>query len=257
MANWAISEEASPARDRMPMIEGTLTMTRTLIFIAVTGIFCAFVFLAPGVVLSSRYWADAATVPRSICGSTSSNRTHVTLPFTPGDSLAITLPGSVRYRPGDKAEAVVTGDAALLDHVHIENDTLSLDCELAGRSPELEIDLTGPAITDWKLLGSANLTLTDISQRQLQLNIKGSGNVMATGAVEAVGLKISGSGKAQLKSLLAKTAVIEIRGSGGTQLTAETNAEVSISGSGDVELFGHPNLSRSEVRGSGKIVEVP
>jgi len=232
-------------------------MTRTLILFAVTGIFGAFVVLAPGVVPSGRYRADAATASRSICGSTSSDRTQVILPFTPGDSLAITLPGSVRYRPGDKAEAVVTGDAALLDHVHIENDTLSLDCELVERAPDLEIDLTGPAITDWKLLGSANLTLTDISQRRLQLNIKGSGNVMATGAVETVGLKISGSGKAQLKSLVAKSAEIEIRGSGGTQLTAETNAEVSIYGSGNVELFGRPNLSRSEVRGSGRIITVP
>jgi hypothetical protein len=128
---------------------------------------------------------------------------------------------------------------------------------LVGRSAELEIDLTGPAITDWNLLGSANLTLTDNSQRQFRLNIKGSGNVMATGAVETVELKISGSGSAQLKSLVAKSAEIEIRGSGGAQLTAETNAAVSISGSGNVELFGHPNLSRSEVRGSGRIIEEP
>jgi hypothetical protein len=249
--------ESSGGDQLDPIVEGKLTMTRTLIFFAVTGIFGAFVFLAPGVVLSGRYRADAATASRSICESTASDRTQVTLPFTPGDSLAITLPGSVRYRPRDKAEAVVTGDAALLDHVHIENDTLSLDCELARRSARLEIDLTGPAITNWKLLGSADLTLTDISQRQLHLNIKGSGNVIASGAVETVGLKISGSGNAQLKSLIAKSAEIEIRGSGDTQLTAETNADVSISGSGNVELFGHPNLSRSEVRGSGRITKAP
>jgi hypothetical protein len=180
---------------------------------------------------------------------------QVTLPFLPGDSLAVTLPGSVRYRPGDKAGAVVTGDASLLDHVHIENDTLSLDCELVRGSPELEIDLTGPAITNWKLLSSADLTLTDISQRQFRLNIEGSGNVIATGAVETVGLKISGSGNARLKSLVAKSAEIEVRGSGGAQLTAEMNAEISISGSGNVELFGHPSLSRSEVRGSGRIIQ--
>jgi carbon monoxide dehydrogenase subunit G len=71
-------------------------------------------------------------------------------------------------------------------------------------------------------------------------------NVMATGAVETVGLKISEAGNAQLKSLVAKSAEIEIRGSGSTQLTAEMNADVSIS--------AHPNLSRAEVRGSGRII---
>ena len=233
-------------------------MTRTWIWIAVTGIFGAFVFLAPGAVLSGRYRADAATwsrVSQLTCGSTASNRTQVTLPFTPGDSLTITLPGSVRYRPGDKAEAVVTGDAALLDHVRIENGALSLDCDPS--SSRLEIDLTGPAITDWKLLSSANLTLTDISQRQLRLTITGSGNVTATGAVETVGLRSTGSGVARLKNLVAKSAEIETIGSGGARITAEINADVSISGSGNVELFGHPTLSRSEATGSGRIIQAP
>ncbi|WP_158813335.1 GIN domain-containing protein [Methylocapsa sp. S129] len=233
-------------------------MRRTSILIAAVGTLGAFVFLAPGVVLSGQYRAHAATwsrVSQLPCESTASSRTQVILPFTPGDSLTITLPGSVRYRPGDKAEAVVTGDAALLDHVRLENGTLSLDCE--PNSSKLEIDLTGPAIADWKLQSSANLTLTDISQRQLRLTITGSGNVMAAGAVETVGLKSTGSGNAELKSLVAKSAEIATTGSGGARLTAETNANVSITGSGNVELFGNPTLSRSKVTGSGRIIEIP
>lgn len=235
-------------------------MTRTLIFFAATGILSAFVFPALGVMLSGQYWPHPGTLPlvsQLPCGSTTSTRTQVTLPFTPGDTLTITLAGSVRYRPGDKAEAIVRGDAALVDHVRMENGALSLDCEPNGLSSKLEIDLTGPAITDWKLLSSANLTLTDISQAQLQLTMTGSGNVVATGAVETVGLKTTGSGKAELKSLVAKSAEIETTGSGGAQLTAETNADVSISGSGSVELFGHPNLRRSKATGSGRIIQAP
>ena len=233
-------------------------MTRALIFVAVTGILGAFALPALGIAPSERDWARAGIlwrVSQLTCGSTASNKTQVSLPFTPGDSLTITLPGSVRYRPGDKAEAIVTGDAALLDHVRLENGTLSLDCE--PNSSKLEIDLTGPAIADWSLQSSANLTLTDISQRQLRLTITGSGNVTAAGAVETVGLKSTGSGKAELKSLVAKSAEIETTGSGGARLTAEMNANVLITGSGSVELFGHPTLSRSKVTGSGRIVEAP
>jgi hypothetical protein len=235
-------------------------VARILIFLTATGIVSAFVFPALGVAPSRTYWTGTASlsfVSQSNCGPATSNRKQVTLPFKPGDSLTIALPGSVRYRPGDKAEAIVSGDAALVDHVRIENGTLSLDCEPDGLSSKLEIDLTGPAIADWKILGSAKLTLTDIAQRQFRLSISGSGDAIATGAVETIGLKISGSGEADLKNLVAKSAEIEISGSGHAYLTAETNADVSISGSGAVKLFGHPTLSRSRVTGSGKIVQEP
>jgi autotransporter translocation and assembly factor TamB len=234
-------------------------MTRSLIFFAVAGLLGIFVVPALSVAPPIPDWARPGTlwrVSQSPCGATTSNRAQVTLPFNPGDRLTIALPGSVRYGPADKAEAIVSGDPALVEHVRIENDTLRLDCEPDGLS-NLEIDLTGPAITDWRLLGSAKLALTDIAQRQLRLTISGSGNVTAAGAVETIGLKISGSGNAVLKGLVAKSAEIEISGSGHAQLTAEKDADVSISGSGAVKLFGHPNMSRSNVTGSGRIAQEP
>ncbi len=70
-------------------------------------------------------------------------------------------------------------------------------------------------------------------------------------------LKISGSGNARLKNLIAQSARIEIRGSGDAEVTAQADADVSISGSGDVDLYGHPTMKRSQVRGSGSITNVP
>ena len=234
-------------------------MTRILIFFAVIGSFGGVFCLGLGFTLSGWDWARAASwslASQSTCGPMTSDRIQVTLPFTTrDDSLAITLPGSVRYRPGDKAEALVSGDAAVVDHVRIEDGILSLDCD-AGSS-KLEVDLTGPAITNWKLLGSAKLTLAGISQRELRLKIAGSGGVTAGGAVETLGLQMSGSGKAELKGLVTKSAEIDATGSGSTQLTAEGSADVSIAGSGSVELFGHPNVGRSKTTGSGRIVLVP
>jgi len=108
-----------------------------------------------------------------------------------------------------------------------------------------------------KLLGSGDLTLSQINQPQLRLSIRGSGSVAATGAADTVGLNISGSGAARLKDLAAKSVQIDIRGSGDAQLSAQADADISISGSGNVELFGRPILRRSEIRGSGRIVQVP
>jgi hypothetical protein len=234
-------------------------MTGKLAFVATTGLISAFVFLALGIGLSGGDWANArhwwGTI-RSTCGPAASTRQQVTLPFSSGDDLAIDLPASVHYQPGDRTQAIVSGEPALLDHLRIEGGRLSLDCDPGWLASQLDVNLSGPAITDWKLLGSGDLTLSQINQPQLRLSIRGSGSVAATGAAQKVHLDISGSGTARLKSLTAQSAQIEVRGSGDAQITAQADADVSISGSGNVELFGHP-LLHSETRGSGRIVQVP
>jgi carbon monoxide dehydrogenase subunit G len=235
-------------------------MTGKLAFIATAGTIGAIVLLTAGIGLSGRNWADARYLwitRQSTCGSAVSASRQVTLPFTATDNLEIDLPASVRYQPGDKAEAVVSGDPALLDHVRMEGGRLSLDCDPGWLESRLDVSLSGPPITGWKLVGSGDLTLSQINQPQLRVSIQGSGSVAATGAADSVDVEISGSGAARLKGLIAKSAQITIRGSGDAHMTAQTDADVSISGSGNVELSGHPILRRSEVRGSGRIVQAP
>ncbi|WP_117193196.1 GIN domain-containing protein [Rhizobium terrae] len=235
-------------------------MAGKLAFVATTGLIGAVAFLTLGIGLSGRDWTDArhlwGAMP-SACGSAASTKQQITLPFAASDSLTIDLPASVRYRPGDKAEAVVSGDPALLDHVRMEGHRLSLDCDPGWFASKLAVSVSGPAITDWTLLGSGDLTLSQIDQPRLRLSIRGSGSVAASGASDTVDVEISGSGAARLKELTAKSAQIKIRGSGDAQMTALTDADVSIFGSGNVDLSGHPILRRSEIRGSGRIMQAP
>ncbi|MBB3612650.1 DUF2807 domain-containing protein [Rhizobium sp. BK602] len=235
-------------------------MTGKLAFVATTGLIGAVVLLALGIGLSGQDWADArylwGAMP-STCAPAASSKQEITLPFTASDSLAIDLPASVRYQPGDKAEAIVSGDPDLVDHVRLQGGRLDLDCDPGRSSSRLEVSLSGPAITDWKLIGSGDLTLSQLNQPQLRLSIRGSGNVAASGAADTVGLEISGSGAARLKELAAQSARIDVHGSGDVQVTAKADADVSISGSGNVELFGRPVVRRSQIRGSGSIVQVP
>ena len=235
-------------------------MIGRLAVVAIAGMIGAVVLLATGIGLSGRDRVDTMHLwgaMRSSCEPTASTRQQVTLPFTAADNLVIDLPASVRYQPGDRAETVVSGDPAFLDHVRIDGGRLSLDCDPGWFASRLDISLSGPAISNWKLLGSGDLTLSQINQPQLRVSIKGSGSVAATGAADTVGLDISGSGAARLRDLTAKSVQIVIRGSGDAQMTAQADADVSISGSGNVELFGHPVVRRSEIRGSGRIVQTP
>ncbi len=234
-------------------------MTSKLTLVAATGLVSAVVLLALGTALSGSGWVNAAILwtGEATCGPASGTRHEITLPFTSSDRLVIDLPGTVHYQPSDKAQAVVGGDPALLDHLKLESGRLSLDCDPGWFASRLDVNLSGPAVTQWDLLGNVDLTLSQINQPQLQVSIKGSGNAIATGTTDAVNLSIFGSGEARFDGLIAKSAAVQIYGSGDAKINAKSDADVSIAGSGNVEVSGHPEMRRTEIRGSGRIVQVP
>ncbi|AYG69083.1 MULTISPECIES: DUF2807 domain-containing protein [unclassified Rhizobium] len=235
-------------------------MNGKLATVATTGLICAFVFLALGIGLSGPDWANAGHWwggMQSSCGSATSGKRQITLPFSSNGSLAIDIPASVQYQPGGKAEAVVSGDPALLDHVRLEGGRLSLDCNPGWSTSKFDVSLSGPRVTNWKVRGSGDLALSQLDQADLRLSISGSGSVTAVGSAHSVDLEVSGSGAARLKDLAAQSVKIRIRGSGDAQVAAATDADISISGSGNIELYGHPVLRHSEIRGSGRLVQVP
>ncbi|WP_295805669.1 head GIN domain-containing protein [uncultured Nitratireductor sp.] len=274
-------------------------MTRKLAFVATAGSLGAAVFLTLGIALAGSNWSDASRLlgmGESTCGPTSSAGREITLPLAAHDSFAIHIPATVRYQPGGRAVAVISGDPALLDHVRLEAGQLRLDCNPGWFASRLDVKLSGPSISNWELRGNGDLILSQINQTQLALSIKGSGSAYVEGAADAVEVKISGSGEtelrdliarsvqveihgsgsvaangtadaldvnisgsgeAELKDLTARTVRVNIHGSGDARLTAQVDADVFVSGSGDVELSGGPVMRRSEIRGSGSIQQVP
>ncbi|CAI9417515.1 hypothetical protein ANOBCDAF_03999 [Pleomorphomonas sp. T1.2MG-36] len=233
-------------------------MMGKLAIVAVTGLVGGVTLLALGIGLSGQGLAEARKLwggSSSTCrGATAAGR-EITLPFTAGDSLRIDIPASVTYRPGDKAEAVVRGDPELIGHVRIDGQRLTFDCDPGWGASGIEVALSGPAITDWKMNGSGKLALTDIDQPKLTLSIMGSGSIAATGAADVVSVSIKGSGTARLDDLTAKSAEVSIHGSGDAEVNAQSDASVAIYGSGNVEISGRPVMRQSRIMGSGRITQ--
>jgi len=234
-------------------------MSRRLTMVATGGLIGAAAFLALGTAVSGSGWFSRLYLwnAGSICTPAAVTQQQITQPFAAGNRLIIDLPASVRYQPAEKAEMVVSGDSALIDHVHIESGRLSLDCAPGLSAPQLDVQLSGPAITRWDVLGSSDLTLAQINQPELEVNIQGSGNASATGSADKVNLSISGSSEVRFKDLIAHSVIVRIRGSSDVRVTAQADAEVYISGDGLVEVSGNPTMRRAEIEGNGNIVQIP
>ncbi|MDP9838857.1 carbon monoxide dehydrogenase subunit G [Neorhizobium huautlense] len=231
-------------------------MTRKLAFVAMAGSLGAAVFLSLGFALAGPNWHDSARLwisDKSTCGPTTSDRERITLPLTSTDRFVIRMPASVHFQPGGEPQAVISGSAAVLDHVRIDGGELSLDCDPGWFSSRVEVQLSGPPITRWEVRGSGDLVLAQVDQPRLDMVIKGSGSARATGRAEVVDVAISGSGDVMFEKLVAKSVQVEVRGSGDASVMAEVDADVLVAGSGDVDVFGPGVLRRQDVKGSGSI----
>ena len=110
---------------------------------------------------------------------------------------------------------------------------------------KLEIEVTG----------SGDVKLSSLKAKSLSVNIRGSGDVTASGQVGAQDIAIAGSGDYAGTDLQTQSSAISIKGSGDAKVWATDTLAVSIAGSGDVSYRGQPKLSQS-IAGSGEVHQV-
>lgn len=257
-------------------------MIRTLLIIAAAGLVLATASIGGAMALGGRDMArhgwewtlhdrDGDTVSFKRDDGTRSAPATRDLEWTGGNRLDIDLAGQVDYVQGAEAGVVVTGPAALVERVRLENGRLSLadsdgphhEQVWFGRrgngrgvwveSEELKITVTAPNVSTFDLEGSGRLNIRDYDQETLAIDLSGSGHLNAHGRTRSLELDISGSGEAELEGLTLIDANVAISGSGEATLNPTGRADISISGSGDVDLLTRPAQLNQNVTGSGDV----
>lgn len=107
-----------------------------------------------------------------------------------------------------------------------------------------------------EIAGSCDITLAQLSSKNLYLEIAGSGDI-TLGTVQANEVKseIAGSGDIEVASLVCKNVKNEIAGSGNITLSNLNvdHVKSDIAGSGDVILRGKVGSHDEDIAGSGKV----
>lgn len=102
------------------------------------------------------------------------------------------------------------------------------------------------------LAGSGDLTL-DVESISVESHLAGSGDVVLRGSTGDFECALSGSGDISAKQLKAKNVDVSISGSGDVDVHCDGKLKVRVSGSGDVEYYGNPIKEDSKVSGSGDV----
>jgi len=158
-------------------------------------------------------------------------------------SGAVTANGKV----GDFKVEVAGSGKADLDHI----TATQAKFEIAGSGA---IKASGK-IDDLKMgiAGSGDADFSELDVRQAKVEIAGSGNVKAKGTIDDLAIEIAGSGNADFGQVTARNAKVEIGGHGTVDIAPSEEANVEISGSGDVNLHSNPKRLETDIHGSGRI----
>jgi hypothetical protein len=164
------------------------------------------------------------------CGDGAAPASERRLAWTGGDAIDIALPATVHFRGGEGNEIVLRGP------------------------PDI-ITLPGQPFRRVNVSGSGRLSMENFNQPELTLRISGSGTLRGQGSVDQLSVVISGSGTARLAGVAVKQLTAKISGSGNLEAAPKDDADISISGSGNVRLLSRPTRLKSHVAGSGRITQ--
>ncbi|MBC9878663.1 DUF2807 domain-containing protein [Bradyrhizobium sp. INPA01-394B] len=207
-----------------------------------------------------RSWAGTLRTCASAKATGSGERRTVDLEWTGSDAVKIRIPAQVRYQPGPKPQASVSGDADLVSHVRLHDGTLEwdtvewdhlVDCFPAS---DLVVQLSGPAVTAWTLNGSGELSLSDIKQDELRVTAHGSSVVTASGEAKELWFDASGSGRADFGRLVAQKTNVNLSGSTKLKLAdlKQDALRIVMHGSSVVTASGTAHEVSLESAGSGR-----
>jgi hypothetical protein len=181
-----------------------------------------------------------------------------TVPAFHGIDLAGTLTAEVTV--GKPASVTITGDADLVDQV----TTTVKDGVLVIKTPEHRRDqhrhhsrlhavVTAPDLSSLAITGTGTIKAAGIANDRLAIDVPGTGTLKLSGSTGALSVRLGGTAEVTGKDLAARDLVIDIDGTGSARLNATRSVEARITGTGSLDVHGHPSQVKKTVTGLGSV----
>ena len=195
-------------------------MVHKLAIVAVIGLSASAVCMGAAAAIGGREFGsgfDGISLfdnDRPRCENGGGYPTSRTLDWDGSDHVGLAVGGRATYTRGSDDQVHVSGNPMLVPHVRVRDGRIELDCRMGHNGArDLEITLPGREFKKFGIAGSGNLVLQKLNQNRLKVSIAGSGGV-----------------KANAK----RTADVTIMGSGDVDVAGGAKCKISKAGSGNV-----------------------
>jgi hypothetical protein len=162
----------------------------------------------------------------------------------------------VQVTIGSPASVAISGEAELLDKVitRVKNGVLVIETKpRLPRNTHLRATITAPDLTSLALSGVGDLRVSGIANDSLALDLSGVGSLKVTGSTGSLRVHASGTGDVSAKDLVAKSSTVVASGVGDTRVQATQSLDATLSGVGEINVYGHPQQIKKSRSGIGDI----
>ena len=175
-----------------------------------------------------------------------------------GPFTAVELAGSnnVSVQVGAPQSVVVHADDNLVDNVltTVRSGTLVIETtgSFSTRAP-MRVSVVVPKLMSVSLSGSGNVTIDGVDSPSFTASLPGSGTMLVAGRTDHLEASLPGSGQMIMHGLIARTAEVQLSGSGNIHVFATDSLDAELSGSGSIMYAGNPPHVTPRVTGSGTV----
>jgi hypothetical protein len=176
-----------------------------------------------------------------------------------GDFKSVTLNAvaDVSISSGDKVQVTITADDNILPLLKttVQNGTLQIGSIQDYNSKSgVKIAITMPSICGIVLNGVGDITIDQVHGDALDVQLRGSGTLLARGNSPKLSASLAGVGNLNLSEWASQLVSVQMSGSGSAKVDASQSLDATLSGVGNVQYKNHPSLQLvTHISGVGNI----
>lgn len=163
---------------------------------------------------------------------------------------------TVSVRVGEPQSVVVKADDNLVHRITTRVRSGRLVIGTTGNystTSPTSVIVSVPALDSATLSGSGTVTIEDAAGRQLTVRLPGSGTLRASGSVDVLDVRLTGTGTAQLHELIARHVTAVVGGVGSIDVHATSRLAATVTGTGSILYAGSPSHITTHVTGTGSV----
>ncbi len=158
----------------------------------------------------------------------------------------------------DNFEVQIQADDNLLEYIEteVDGDTLEISTNkrISSKNP-LIVKIGAPNIDDIDASGAAKISISNVSNDKLKIDLSGATTVTAAGMTKNLELDLSGASNVEAGNLKAENVSVEASGASSADVFASNKLEADLSGASIVAYSGSPKDFIKKVSGASRIKE--
>jgi len=232
-------------------------MVHKLTVIAIVGLTASAICMGAAAAIGGGSFGDGLDMfmdgDRDHCQRVSATATNRDLDWDGSDKVQVVVYSDVRYTPGSDNKLHASGDPQVLAHLRIHDGIIDLDCRGWRDRDMIKLTLPGREFRKFGIAGRSDLTLNQVNQTNLRVEVAGTGTIKANGKVDDLDIKMAGIGHADFGKVQGRSARVEMAGVATADIAPSESADIKIAGPSTVNLYSNPKELDTQIAGPGRL----